>query len=80
MERYWSSPDYFHFTDLDPEVEMRRRGVDDENLLPEYYYRKDALQLWNAILKTVRQLLQLFYTSPDDVTNDSELKVNSVSR
>jgi arachidonate 5-lipoxygenase len=77
VHRYWSSADCFRFTDLNPVKDMARRGVDDKNLLPGYFYRDDSLKLWEIIKKTVEKLMSLFYLTPDDVINDSELKVNS---
>ncbi len=66
--------------------ELARRGVGErdldgqgENFLPDYPYRDDALLLWNAIEAYVGDYLSIYYSSPDKVINDSELK-NWVNR
>ena len=34
---------------------VKKRGVDDKNLLPNYYYRDDGILLWDAIESYVCQ-------------------------
>ncbi|XP_060566731.1 allene oxide synthase-lipoxygenase protein-like, partial [Ruditapes philippinarum] len=54
--------------------DLRNRGVDDEALLPHYYYRSDALEIYNAIFSYVQKYLGLFYLSDDEVKKDSEIQ------
>jgi arachidonate 5-lipoxygenase len=75
VQRYWTTPGCFKFSDLNPINEMQRRGIDDDTCLRRYFYRDDALRLWNAIQSCVKGILSLFYLSSDDVNNDIELKV-----
>jgi len=79
IRRYWSSAS-FTFNDLDPVNDLRARGVEDEALLPEYYYRDDALRLWSHIHRCVQQIVDLFYNSDGDVVADSELQVFTTQR
>ena len=53
---------------------LKERGVDNRDELPGYYYRDDGIVIWDAIEEYVREILSLFYTSDDDVKNDSEVK------
>ena len=61
-----------HWTNIKQSI--KKRGVDDPNLLPGYYYRDDGLKIWNAIEEFVREIINEFYTSDDDVGNDTELQ------
>jgi arachidonate 15-lipoxygenase len=54
--------------------QLRRRGVDDPKLLPNYPYRDDALLIWNAIHVWVTDYVRLYYTSDRDVVGDYELQ------
>ena len=53
---------------------LKERGVDNRDELPGYYYRDDGIVIWDAIEEYVREILSLFYTSDDDVKNDSEVR------
>jgi arachidonate 15-lipoxygenase len=53
---------------------IKNRGLDDTNRLPHYPYRDDGQLLWDAIAKYVGEYLGLYYTNPEDVTNDYELQ------
>jgi arachidonate 15-lipoxygenase len=64
----------FDFRDYNPNFNFEKRGVDDSSVLPEFYYRDDALQLWAADLKYVESMLGLFYSSDADVQDDFELQ------
>jgi len=75
IQRYWASST-FTFNDLDPVSDLRARGVDDEGHLPQYYYRDDAVRVWDHLHRCVQQIIELFYDADKDVTTDTELQVN----
>jgi arachidonate 15-lipoxygenase len=54
--------------------DLRRRGVDDSELLPNYPFREDALLIWNTIHQWVDDYVGLYYQSDDDVVGDYELQ------
>ena len=60
-----------HWTNLKENI--RERGVDNADLLPGYYYRDDNLKIWNAIETYAREIVDLFYSSDNDVKEDKEL-------
>ncbi|XP_037541409.1 hydroperoxide isomerase ALOXE3-like [Nematolebias whitei] len=47
------------------------RGLES---IPNFYYRDDALKLWNCIKDFVRGMVQYFYPSDSDVSRDTELQ------
>ena len=53
---------------------VKKRGVDDIDLLPFYYYRDDGMMIWDAIEKYVKKIVDHFYKSDDDVKQDKELQ------
>jgi len=53
---------------------ITKRGVNDPNQLPGYYYRDDGLKIWEAIDECVSNIIKLFYHSDTDVENDIELQ------
>ncbi|XP_053396782.1 polyunsaturated fatty acid lipoxygenase ALOX15B-like [Mercenaria mercenaria] len=54
--------------------DLKERGIDDSTLLPHYYYRNDANELYDAIFSYVKKYLDLYYTSDEDVKKDHELQ------
>ena len=52
----------------------KKRGVDDKDLLPNYYYRDDGILIWDAIESYVREIIGIFYKSDDDVKEDTEVQ------
>ena len=52
----------------------KKRGVDDRNLLPNYHYRDDGILIWDAIESYVREIIDIFYKSDDDVKEDTEVQ------
>ena len=50
------------------------RGVDNPDQLPGYYYRDDGLKIFTAIEDFVRDIMDLFYSSDEDVKSDAELQ------
>ena len=53
---------------------VKKRGVDDKDLLPNYYYRDDGILIWDAIESYVREIIGIFYKSDDDVKEDTEVQ------
>lgn len=52
---------------------LKKRGLDEADKLPNFYYRDDSLKLWAAIEKFVNDILTIYYRSDDNV-----VKVNVV--
>ncbi|MGI2909197.1 lipoxygenase family protein [Tolypothrix sp. VBCCA 56010] len=70
-----------NFSEFALPKEFTRRGVGEtdldgqgENFLPDYPYRDDALLLWRAIEAYVSDYLDLYYTSPVQIQEDTELQ------
>ena len=53
---------------------VKHRQVDDEKLLPNYYYRDDGIKIWDAIESYVKDIIHLFYKNDKDVKGDEELQ------
>ena len=47
--------------------DLRNRGVDHSGVLPNYHYRDDALDLWNAIEKYVAEVVNKVYCKSSTV-------------
>jgi hypothetical protein len=54
--------------------DLKYRNVDDAESLPDYFYRDDALLLWDAILEYTNQIVGLYYSDDEAVTQDAELR------
>ena len=52
----WSAKENGNFVN-----DLKNRGVDDTEALPNYHYRDDALLLWNAIHKYVGNVVSVVY-------------------
>ena len=53
---------------------MKKRGVDDPTLLPNFYFRDDGILIWNAIESYVTEIIGIFYKSDRDVKEDTEVQ------
>ncbi|CAK8679089.1 unnamed protein product [Clavelina lepadiformis] len=53
---------------------LKKQGIDDPSLLPNNYYRDDALALWKIMDKFVGSVLRYYYKSDADVYEDHELQ------
>ncbi|KAL3879828.1 hypothetical protein ACJMK2_032107 [Sinanodonta woodiana] len=54
--------------------DLKRRGVYDKNVLPEYHFRDDALLLYDAIHEYVSKYTRLYYDTPEKIAEDWELR------
>lgn len=44
--------------------DIKRRGVDDVEALPNYHYRDDAMLLWGAISRYAGLIIDVYYGRP----------------
>ena len=58
----------------DIKYSVKNREVDDDKLLPNYYYRDDGIKIWDAIESYVRKIIHHFYKDDKDVKGDEELQ------
>lgn len=61
----------FQYKDLDFPADIESRGVEK---LPNYLFRDDALRLWTALSDYVKEMMNLYYKSDQDVKEDWELQ------
>ena len=61
----------FTYDHMDYKEDLKRRDMMD---LPKYWHRDDAVMLWEATLNYVREMVDAFYISDDDVLKDWELQ------
>ncbi|KAJ8045410.1 Arachidonate 5-lipoxygenase [Holothuria leucospilota] len=54
--------------------DLEERGVENADALPNYYYRDDALLLWDAIKEYVMDVVIGHYDTPEKMARDEELQ------
>ena len=64
MKKYFRT---FNISSYDLPQVLKDRGVDDPVKLPHFYYRDDALKLWDAIKDFVSKMLSIYYQSDEDI-------------
>ena len=64
----------FDVRGADVKANVKKRGVDDPDLLPNYYYRDDGILIWDAIECYVRDIISIYYKSDNDVKEDLEVQ------
>ena len=62
------------FDDMDFPKNLEKRGMDKTDVLPYYPYRDDGMLIWNLLGNYVKEYLDLYYLSDEDVVNDTELQ------
>lgn len=55
-------------------TEIENRGMNNKNKLPHYPYRDDGMLVWEATRTFVSDYLRHFYSTPKDITDDTELQ------
>ena len=66
--KHWS------FDDMDFPNDLAKRGIDNTATLPYYPFRDDGMLIWNLLGQYVREYINLYYTSDNDVVADYELQ------
>uniref|UniRef100_F6UJG6 Lipoxygenase domain-containing protein n=1 Tax=Ciona intestinalis TaxID=7719 RepID=F6UJG6_CIOIN len=64
----------FNLNQLDIPACLKRKGLDDPNLLPNFHYRDDALDVWKAMEQYVANVVNHHYTCDKDIKEDYELQ------
>ena len=52
----------------------KKRGVDNPDQIPGYYYRDDGFKVWDALEEYASDIINEFYQCDDDVKQDKELQ------
>ncbi|WP_017318478.1 lipoxygenase family protein [Mastigocladopsis repens] len=55
-------------------TEIKNRKMDDPEILPHYPFRDDGMLVWDAVKKFVTEYIQLYYKTPQDLSEDYELQ------
>lgn len=66
--------DRFSLQDRAPALELRARGVDDPETLPEFPYRDDVTRVYAAIERFVGEYVRIYYPDDAAVSADPELR------
>jgi arachidonate 15-lipoxygenase len=69
-----ASLDAFDLRASVPRRALNARGVTDGAVLPDFPYRDDALRVYDAIERFVREYVELYYGADADVDQDRELQ------
>nr|XP_039250397.1 allene oxide synthase-lipoxygenase protein-like [Styela clava] len=64
----------FDFDDFALPKLLKKKGLDDYNLLQNYLYRDDATALWNAIKKYLLKVINIYYKADEDVRGDEQIQ------
>ncbi|CRI65910.1 putative Arachidonate 15-lipoxygenase [Thiocapsa sp. KS1] len=72
MGRIWR--EQWSMDSQDVPLDLKERGVDDVEALPDYPWRDDALKLWEVVQGYIAAMVEHFYASDGDVADDDELR------
>lgn len=64
----------FRFDEASPPEMFKRRGLDDEDVLPEYPFRHDTTAVWHALQEFVSAYVARYYPEDAVVANDKEVQ------
>eukprot|EP00118_Oscarella_pearsei_P019847 m.213385 g.213385 ORF g.213385 m.213385 type:complete len:702 (+) comp39785_c0_seq1:3-2108(+) len=53
---------------------LKERKVEDVAKLPRYYYRDDAMNLWDAMMAFIKEVVKIYYSCDGEVRKDTELQ------
>ncbi len=70
-QRVWKT---YRWDQAHLQTDLRARGVEDGNALPNYHYRDDSRLLWGAIGEFIAGMVRHLYKSDADVREDFELQ------
>ena len=73
IDNKWNDADW-SFADYNLENDLKSRGVDKAEELPNYHYRDDARLVQEVIHEFVEAVIGFFYESDQDVEEDFELQ------
>lgn len=72
LARAWAED--WNFTRHNVRLDLAERGFDDPSMLPGYYWRDDALRLWDIVERYVEAMVGLYYADDASVRADPELQ------
>lgn len=55
-------------------ADLAQRGVDDPEILRQYHFRSDAVQLYEALRTYVSKYLRIYYDTDDKILADQEIQ------
>ena len=64
----------FRLEDLNIPKTLEKRGVLDKKVLPNYYWRDDALELWGCIRRYALRVLRVHYEEDKAVAKDDQVQ------
>ncbi|RXN12058.1 arachidonate 5-lipoxygenase [Labeo rohita] len=54
--------------------EIKARGMDSQQDVPNYYYRDDGLKVWDAVKCFVSDVVEIYYKNDENVKEDREIQ------
>uniref|UniRef100_A0A672L1M5 Arachidonate 5-lipoxygenase-like n=1 Tax=Sinocyclocheilus grahami TaxID=75366 RepID=A0A672L1M5_SINGR len=54
--------------------EIKARGMDNQEDVPNYYYRDDGLKVWDAVKRFVSNVVEIYYKNDENVKEDTEIQ------
>ncbi|XP_051743107.1 polyunsaturated fatty acid 5-lipoxygenase-like [Ctenopharyngodon idella] len=54
--------------------DIKARGMDSQEDIPNYYYRDDGLKVWDAVKRFVSDVVEVYYKNDENVKKDDEIQ------